>query len=364
MNYTNYSTEDFIKDEKFINWIKTGDPKLNAFWKEWILSHPEEKQAFNDARIILQNLDFKKDELTEADKLDLWTKIEQQNKGISRQANIMAANHHIETDNSSTKFSDKIDINKSSISFQWRKIAATLIILFTFVGAAYYLINTNQPLPEKVAIIEIIKKNPKGQKLTTYLPDGSKVILNSLSSIRYNAPFIGKERVINLEGEAFFEVKKDTIMPFKVISKGITTTALGTSFNVNSKNDDYVEVALISGKVRVSNAASKYVILNPGKSVIVIQNGELKVQEFHYVDKAGWKDGILVFDNSSFSEIVKKLEDWYGVELKVVVKSMNQIHYTSKYKNQTLENVLQGISFVYHFEHKIVGETVEIYFKN
>lgn len=265
-----------------------------------------------------------------------------------------------------------IDINANNSSFlprraegkfSWYKVAAALILFFTLSGAVYFVINSNQPVPEIVVTKEIIKQNPKGQKLTTYLPDGSKIILNSLSKIRYNAPFIGKERVIELEGEAFFEVEKDTTKPFKVISNGVTTTALGTSFNVNSKINNHVEVALISGKVEVVHGSSQSVILNPGKSVIVNQNGEMQIQEFDYLNKVGWKDGILAFNNDGLPEIINKLEDWYGVEFVMDVKLVEKFHYNGNFKNESLEVVLNGISFVHNFEYNITGDTIELYFK-
>ncbi len=362
MNYKDYSTEDFIMDEKFISWIRTGDLNLNAFWEEWILSNPEKKQAFMDARTLLLNLEFNKDELTSRDKLELWNKIKQQTKGVIRQTDIISEIYDGNDKSGITK-ADIIDYRRRSLIFQWRKIAAAFIVFFTLAGVAYYAVNNHQQLPVKVVIEDIIKNNPKGQKLTTYLPDGSKVVLNSLSSIKYKEQFTGKERVIELEGEAFIKVEKDATKPFKVISNGVTITALGTSFNVNSKNDNYVEIALVEGRVSVENAFSKSIILDPGKSAIINREGELKVQEFNYLDKAGWKDGILVFKNSSFSEVVKKLEDWYGVEIKVVVGSMNQIQYTSNFKNESLGEILEGISFVYGFKYEIAGKKVKIYFK-
>ena len=69
-------------------------------------------------------------------------------------------------------------------NFSWYKIAAALILFFTLAGSVFFIINTNKPVPEIVVTTEIIKQNPKGQKLTTYLPDGSKVILNSLSDLK------------------------------------------------------------------------------------------------------------------------------------------------------------------------------------
>lgn len=263
-----------------------------------------------------------------------------------------------------------IDINKNNRSiqthrsnkFSWYKVAAALIVFFALSGLVYFIINSNQLPQEVVATTVITKQNPKGQKLTTYLPDGSKVILNSLSEIKYNKAFIGEERIVELEGEAFFEVEKDAARPFKVISNGVTTIALGTSFNVNGKNDDFVEVALVSGKVSVTNPLSKFVILDPGKSVTANQIGEMQVHDFDYLDKVGWKDGILAFDNNSLPEIINKLEDWYGVEFNVDNSLLGQFHYTGNYKNESLEEVLQGISFVHHFEFRIAGDSVEIIF--
>jgi len=262
-------------------------------------------------------------------------------------------------------FNESIDINAGNKirKFSWLKVAAAFVIFFTFAGGVYYFINSNQPVTTEILLTtEIIKQNPKGQKLTTYLPDGSKVILNSLSKIKYSTPFIGKIRIVELEGEAFFEVTRDPIKPFEVISNGVTTTAIGTSFNVKYNSNDLVEVALISGKVKVTNSSMKSVILNPGKSATVSQNGKMHVQDFDYMEKAGWKDGILVFKNNSLPEIITKLEDWYGVEFSVDDKLLGRFHYTGNYENESLEEVLQGISFVHQFEYKIYGDAVKLYF--
>jgi ferric-dicitrate binding protein FerR (iron transport regulator) len=87
-----------------------------------------------------------------------------------------------------------------------------------------------------------------------------------------------------------------------VISNGVTTTALGTSFNVNCKNNNYVEISLVSGMVKVTNTSMKSVILNPGKSAIVSENGKLHIQDFDRMDKVGWKNGVLVFNNNSLPD--------------------------------------------------------------
>jgi ferric-dicitrate binding protein FerR (iron transport regulator) len=265
--------------------------------------------------------------------------------------------------NSVFNHKDQIDNNPNNTkkNFIWYKVAAVFVFFLTFGGLLYYLHSTNDSAISEAGVHEIIKENPKGQKLTTYLPDGSKVILNSQSKIKYNSPFPFDQRQIVLEGEAFFEVKKNPDAPFTVIANGISTTALGTSFNINSKKPDNVEVMLLSGKVRVSYDEDNSVVLSPGRAAIVNRQGEFRVEEFDYETKVGWKDGILVFKDDSLPDILKKLEDWYGVEF-LINEDLGSTHsYSGRYQNESLEEVLRGIAFVHKFTYKTQGDTIRIY---
>ncbi len=253
--------------------------------------------------------------------------------------------------------------NKPKKGKTWYKVAAVLTFFLSLTYAFYFLSKSKGLVQEVAQSTMQVKENPKGQKLTTYLPDGSKVILNSQSKISYSSPFTGGQRLIELEGEAFFEVKKDPEKPFVVVSHNVTTVALGTSFNVNSKDPESVEVMLVTGKVRVSKSDSDYVILEPGHSAVSNSGKEIAVKKFDYLDKVGWKDGALVFKNNSMTEILGKLEDWYGVDIKVSGDLDNGFHYTGTYKNETLEEVLYGISFVHDFDFTIEENTLQIFVK-
>ncbi len=243
----------------------------------------------------------------------------------------------------------------------WYKVAAVFVVFFTIAGMIYYLNVADYQIEEISVVQKIVKENPKGQKLTTYLPDGSKVILNSQSRIEYGSTYNDTERLIELEGEAFFEVKRDSSKPFMVVAKGVTTTALGTSFNVNCVHEQNVEVTLVSGKVSVYKRSDHSMILNPGYFAAVSHEGEIEVAKFDYLEKVGWKDGVLAFKDNTLSEIIVKLEDWYGVEFITIGKMEHEFHYTGTYKNESLEEVLHGISFVHNFKFKIIGDTVKIY---
>lgn len=248
-------------------------------------------------------------------------------------------------------------------NFKWLKYAAVLFLFISISVVLYLSLDRTQQSVLTELAESIVKQNPRGQKLTTFLPDGSKVILNSESRVEYQPGFSGSERLITLEGEAFFEVKKDESKPFRVLSHGVSTVALGTSFNVNSKFENEVEVSLVTGSVQVSGENDQSVILMPGKSAVINEVGLIEVNDFDIDEKTGWKDGVLVFKENSLGEIFEKLKDWYGVEiLSEVPKGENQ-HFSGKYRNAPLDEVLEGIAFVHHFDFKIEGESVRIYKK-
>lgn len=247
----------------------------------------------------------------------------------------------------------------------WKKIAAAVAIIFVSTLGIYYLSNNAETQKQQaVAIRKVTKSTEKGQKLTTYLPDGSKVVLNSESKISYQIPFEKEERFVELVGEAFFEVTKNPDLPFKVSSGNVTTTALGTSFNIDYRSVDNVKVALVTGKVRVAKDKANSLILTPGKIASLNGGGQFEVGEFQYLDAVSWKDGTLYFNKSSLSEIVSKLEQWYGVEIKVKNNFKDEFHYTGVFREESLEKVLKGISFVHRFDYSINGTIVEIEFQN
>jgi ferric-dicitrate binding protein FerR (iron transport regulator) len=245
------------------------------------------------------------------------------------------------------------------------RVAAVILFLITFAVIAYYFGSTTRMDEHETQTAMVVKENPKGQKLTTYLPDGSKVILNSDSKVAYSNPFAETERIVELSGEAFFDVKRDTAHPFRVVARGVTTTALGTSFGVHAREDGPLEVNLVSGRVEVRKALADPVVLDPGESAMVESDDRaIEVMEFDYMEKLGWKDGVLVFKNSTLPEIIPQLENWYGVDVQLDPGVKTDFHYSGNYRNESLEEVLNGLSFVLGFSYTIQGESVEIFRKN
>ncbi len=139
---------------------------------------------------------------------------------------------------------------------------------------------------------------PIGGEYSLELSDGTKVFLNAASELRFSVVFIGDKRVVDLKGEAYFEVTKDTIRPFVVRVNGAEVTVLGTSFNVNTYGDDgQIYTTVVNGKVQVSSKRNGQTeILNPGmQSVMDMKTGKLVVHEVDVEPFVAWREGRFVF---------------------------------------------------------------------
>ncbi|MBO9660511.1 MAG: FecR domain-containing protein, partial [Chitinophagaceae bacterium] len=159
---------------------------------------------------------------------------------------------------------------------------------------------------------------PKGRQFRLQLEDGTKVWLNAASSLTYPAAFNGKDRRVEITGEAFFEVAKDQSRPFHVkVNNETEIEVLGTQFNINSySNETSISTTLIEGSVQINNRDGKTRIV-PGQQAQVISGaGEVKVLNNVNTGKiTAWKDGVFNFENASLFEVMRQLERWYDIEV-------------------------------------------------
>ncbi len=248
-------------------------------------------------------------------------------------------------------------------SIVFRRIAAAFII-FSILGILYLLGNKSESNEVKIASNEYVKKtNPAGQKSRIFLSDGSVVWLNARSSISYFKHFADSARTVTLEGEAFFDVAKDSLSPFIVRTNGINIEVLGTQFNVNSsKYSKEVVVALVEGVVKVfadsNNNDSNAKMILPGEGII-ISNQHDRIDNFtfdisdSYNPYSSWKDGVMVFNGESYDEFVTKIELWYGIEVHVEGIPSGDWEIRGNFSNESLENIIKSISFNKEFTYKI-----------
>jgi hypothetical protein len=183
-------------------------------------------------------------------------------------------------------------------------------------GHLVYKSNSASSSNEKVSTNSIII--PKGGEYNLTLSDGTKIWLNSNSKLKYPTRFTGKERIVELEGEAYFDVSKNKDFPFVVKMNGIQIKVLGTSFNVNAYSDeDDIITTLVEGKVEVSDLLrDQKEILTPNDQYrINIRNGNYKKTIVDTDIFTAWKDGRFVFNNEKLEDIMIRLSRWYNVEV-------------------------------------------------
>ncbi len=162
-------------------------------------------------------------------------------------------------------------------------------------------------------------QTPKGGRYNITLPDGSKVWLNSASSLSYPTTFSGSERKVKLIGEAYFEIAKRKNVPFRVESNNQVVEVLGTHFNINSYEDEaYIKTTLLEGSVRIilNSAKSNTQLLKPGEqSLTSSSEPDIKIQHTDTEKAIAWKNGYFKFKNTPIRDIMREIERWYDVEL-------------------------------------------------
>lgn len=157
---------------------------------------------------------------------------------------------------------------------------------------------------------------PRGGQYQITLPDGSKVWLNASSSIRFPTVFTGMERKIELNGEAYFEITKNTLMPFKVLTHNSEIKVLGTHFNVMAYDDEKnTNTSLLEGSVEVSKGSEK-MLIKPGQEVVVNNaTGHMKLGTADLEQAVAWKNGYFIFVNENIESIMRKVSRWYNVDV-------------------------------------------------
>ncbi len=156
---------------------------------------------------------------------------------------------------------------------------------------------------------------PRGGRYQLVLSDGTRVWLNAESSIEYPVTFSGKERLVRISGEAYFEVAKDAAKPFRVSVNDVVVEVLGTHFNVNGYRDEpFTSITLAEGTVKVSSGADEK-LLKPGEQARVNGRGETSVTPANLEEALAWKDGKFLFTKAPVESIMRQVARWYDARI-------------------------------------------------
>lgn len=254
------------------------------------------------------------------------------------------------------KMNQQIDENSKvpvlrKIFIAYSRVAAILVIPLLLTLSFFYS-QFGQSLFQKKVFVDVV--SPVGSRTFLNLPDGSMVWLNGDSHIRYPAVF-GRNRQVTVDGEAFFKVKSDKKHPFLVSAKDIVVRATGTEFNVTAYRDNpEVSVILKEGKVAVLNDKQS-VIKEMGSGFQlrhVEQSSSNTYSAINAENYSGWINGRLIFSHASLSEVVERMERWYGVDIEIVDNELLQLHFKATFESESIEEALKLLQSTATFNFK------------
>jgi ferric-dicitrate binding protein FerR (iron transport regulator) len=258
-------------------------------------------------------------------------------------------------------------------------VAASVLAIVAFVAVFYARRSGTE---EQHNIVS----TKKGNKTKIVLPDGSEVWLNSDSKISYNALFGKHYREVTLEGEAFFDVKKDPDHPFTVLTKEMSVKVLGTAFDVRAyPGESNEQTTLIHGAVEVTlkRYGNKRIELAPYEKIAVstavpatgsgntgnnlLQNSgsvrlsKIKNDTASSVLETQWVKNTLAFEDKPFGKIALEIERWYDVKVLIRKDQLTDKRFNGVFNDRPLDEVLEALSLAGNFHFKIENRTVTIY---
>jgi transmembrane sensor len=316
--YGEFSAEDFALDERFQKWVLTPDKETEQFWNDLLLHFPQKQKEINEAKELVQLSGLVPDPEANTAYLATWNKLRQNTlaSGIPASRFVRA---------------------------RYPMIAATLAGLLV---VSYFLLTREQPA-------ELLTFQSKfGETKQVTLSDGSKVMLNSNSDLRYLNDF-KSDRKVFLKGEAFFEVSHlNNNQKFIVsVADDVDVEVTGTEFNVNARRNN-IEVFLQSGKVNV-NATSATVELHPGEKATFNRDSKdlakttATAKEIEHL--LGWKNEVFIYNDDLLTTIAEDVHNHYGLEVVITDSTLASRRFTGRIPSQPIDVML-----------KVLSETLEI----
>lgn len=360
MNYTEFSTEDFVLDDYFRKWVNGQLPQEDDFWEDWLRQHPEKSQTISQAKFVLKALEMEHTPIHE-------------NKVAEKIQQILQLTE------------PKIFIEKPSFyQKHWLKIAASIAFLSVF---AWYFLQNKSITPtqyEQLVTAQptqtIEKINNANEPLKVSLSDGSVITLEPKSKLSFPSTFAADKREVFLSGAAFFDIAKDPHKPFLVYANELVTKVLGTSFSIQAFEQDKSvvvkvftgKVSVLSGKVKSQQSKQPFsqnegVILTPNQMVVferaperltktLVENPRILHSE--KIDSP--QNTSFNFDNTPIEQVFETLEKSYGVEIVYDIEVLKSCTVTAPLADESLYEKLNLICKVIRASYEVVDAQIVI----
>jgi ferric-dicitrate binding protein FerR (iron transport regulator) len=255
---------------------------------------------------------------------------------------------------------EKNGLHKIVTSGYLLKIAASFISILALSISILYIsgifsTNSNQ-------IVWNERKTVSGEKSIVNFSDGTKITLNGNSKLKYLAKPFNNRREVYLEGEAFFEVNHDSSRQFVVNCNNISTTDIGTKFNISAySNEKEIKVSLVAGQVNISEYETDHIkketMLQPKQQYLYNTiNKTYNIKEFDVEEIIGWKDNYLKFNNETLTNVFARLERAYGVKFELAPGVSGNYLITTNFQNTSLMTITEAIKKFTGFNYTTIKE--------
>lgn len=331
MHYHSYKAADLAADESFVAYFLEKDAAAVAFWQKWIDEHPEKLAEITIAKRMLTQLYLRLDDHELSVEVAKFDDFLQQSIATP-----------------------ELPVRKNNFNYFRIAAAAAVIALLSFFTITIYQQRTRP-------VTYITKHNTFGRKSIIILSDGSKVTLNSNSTLTFQKNFESDTRTVELSGEAFFEVAHDASKPFIVKTGKLVTKVLGTKFDVNAyPNLHTVKVALLQGSVAVNVANSnQQLTLVPNQMAVFSPNNSRLMKTTFDQNSIAWQQGTITFNNSSFDEIAAQFYNAYGITL-INQSGEQQWNYTGSFQQANYLDIVSSICFAKGLHYQLTQKTITI----
>jgi transmembrane sensor len=233
-------------------------------------------------------------------------------------------------------------------------MAAACMAAVLAIGSICLLIIEKNKLIAQNSLSSVIATK-EGEKAHIFLPDSTEVVLNSGSTIHYNGNFNKKERIVELTGEAFFDVSTNHDKPFIVKLEHMSVIATGTRFNIFSySNEDRVETTLEEGVVKVSISGADPIVMKSGEQVVYFEKtNQVRISEVATDTYLSWKENKLRFNDTPFEEVLRRIGRKYNVTFEIANRDLLNLKYTATFIDESIEEVMEMLRTVSPITYKI-----------
>jgi len=332
------SVEHLAANEQFQQWVLTPSAELNNYWKNWNEKHPEHISIVNQAKQLVLSLQTQEDTAPNMLQQEVWSKI----KPVLQEDALLS-------------------VNRWKIIPLRLGIAASLVAVLlagVFLLSHYLSATTNY-------------QTAYGETKEITLPDGSTVMLNANSTLRFASDWqLAEVREVWLEGEAFFDVRQIPLstdgnvrLPFVVHSQNMDVEVLGTTFNVKDRQE-YSEVVLNTGKVNVTPQMDQQtapIAMSPGDRLAYSASEQAwRIQQINPEIPTAWRHQELIFDEMRLKEIAQLLEDVYGYEITFGSEEIKLYAFTGNIKADEIEMLLPMLERSFNLNIQQEGQKIRL----